>query len=114
MHAITAIHMSIAWGGLFKVLWVGLIAGVGLVSLFALGVRALAARPRPGPVSTSPTRVPLDVGAAGAMASVRGLPPDRATVVRERPARHAIVLSAGCFALCAAIALYGLYLLIEK
>ena len=115
MHAITAIHATIAWGGLFKVLWVGLIAGVGLVSLFALGVRVLAARPRPGAVAAGPPRhVPLDVGAAGAMASLRGLPPDQATVAHARPARHAIVLAATCFVLCAGIALYGLYLLIEK
>jgi hypothetical protein len=116
MHAVAVVHLSIAWGGLFRVLWVGLIAGVGLVALFALGVRVLAARPRPGAVPAGrswPQHVPLDVGAAGAMASLRGLPPDQATVARARPARHAIVLSATCFVLCAGIALYGLYLLIE-
>jgi hypothetical protein len=48
------------------------------------------------------------------MASLRGLPRDRATVVQERPTPQAVVIAAACFALCAAIAGYGLYLLIEK
>ena len=37
--------MNVDWGGLATVLGVGLIAGVGLVALFALGLRFLATQP---------------------------------------------------------------------
>jgi hypothetical protein len=37
--------MIVDWAGLGKVLGVGLIAAVGLVSLYALGVRILATAP---------------------------------------------------------------------
>jgi hypothetical protein len=34
--------VHIDWAGLGTVLWVGLVAGVGLVAVFAVGVRVLA------------------------------------------------------------------------
>lgn len=56
----------------------GLIAGVGLVALFALGVRVLAAQPQ-----------------------------------RHRGA-GAVAGAAVCFAVCAALAAYGIFLLLAK
>ena len=70
--------MNVDWGGLATVLGVGLIAGVGLVALFALGVRILATQPA-GHHSTG-----------------------------------AVARAAACFAICAAFAAYGIFLLLGK
>jgi hypothetical protein len=80
--------MSIHWAGLADVLLVGLIAGVGLVALFGVGVRLLAQA--------------ATVARPGA-----GSPAGR-TVALFRALAYA------CFALCTAIAIYGLTLLLGK
>jgi hypothetical protein len=76
--------MSVHWDGLRDVLVVSLVAGVGLVALFASGVRLLVQA--------------TDVPGGGRTA-----------------ARRALRIGAGaCFALCAAIAVYGTILLLRK
>ena len=71
--------MNIHWSGLASVLWIGMIAGVGLVALFAIGIRLLAAEPRAG---------------------------------RSGASRPAIAVAGACFAVCAAMAAFGIYLLL--
>lgn len=72
--------MHIAWGQLGLVLVIGLIAGSGVVILFAVGVAVIS----------------------------------RATVAGQ-PRRRRVwgtAAGCGCFAICLAVVLYGIYLLI--
>jgi hypothetical protein len=82
--------VTINWTGLRDVAVVGLIAGVGLVALFAIGVRVL---------STNAPRIAPDTTDAGAP---------------HKPPPAAIAVASLCFLVCAAVAAYGLYLLIKK
>ena len=74
--------MQIAWGSLGQVLLIGLIAGAGSVTVFAVGVLGLS---RAATARDSGRTDPLGYG-----------------------------LAALCFLLCAAVVLYGLYLLIPQ
>jgi hypothetical protein len=82
--------VTINWNGLGSVLLVGLIAGVGLVAVFAAGVRAL---------SLNAPRIPPDTTDAG---------------YPHTPPLVARVIAGACFLVCAAVGAYGLYLLIKK
>ena len=84
--------MNIHWSGLGNVLLVGLIAGVGLVALFGVGIRLLGQAAEADEPRT----------ATGAATAAGG---------------HARVLTALaylCFAVCAAVAAYGITLLLNK
>jgi hypothetical protein len=77
-----AAGLSIAWGDIGKVIGVSLIVGVGLVALFAVGVRVLSfGAPSDGP---------------------------------HAPAKANVAVAAVLFLICAAVAAYGIYLLVKK
>jgi hypothetical protein len=82
--------VTVNWHGLGSVVLTGLIAGVGLVSLFAAGVRAL---------SMNAPRIPPDTTDAG---------------YPHKPPLVAWAIAGTCFLVCAAVGAYGLYLLIKK
>jgi succinate dehydrogenase/fumarate reductase cytochrome b subunit len=79
------VAVFINWAGMGDVIMVGLIAGVGLVALFAVGVRLLA----------------HDTGSGDETAA-------------HSPSVAAYVGAALCFLVCAVVGIYGLYLLIKK
>jgi hypothetical protein len=93
--------VDIHWEGLGNVLLVGLIAGVGLVALFAVGVRLLT--------QASPEMARIDGNRAGRNRGDGNRPDD------ARPDNRPLqVLAFVCFGLCTAIAVYGIILLLHK
>ena len=86
--------MSIHWAALFEVLVVSLAVAVGVVVLFSLAVLAIA------PAAAADA---IDAGGAVGAADV----PPRAT-----PAARAV--AGVCLAVCAAIVLLGIYLIVNR
>ncbi|HKE63220.1 MAG TPA: hypothetical protein VKB59_01060 [Micromonosporaceae bacterium] len=77
-----AADVSVAWADIGKVIGISLLVGVGLVVVFAVGVRVLSYRAAPdGP---------------------------------HTPTRASIVVAGVLFLICAAVATYGIYLLVKK
>ncbi|WP_406140886.1 hypothetical protein [Streptomyces sp. NBC_01089] len=86
--------MDIDWAALGTVFGVSLVATVGLVGLFTLGVVGLARKPAP------------EAGTATAPAAATPAGTGRGPVPAARAGAYL------CFALCAAAVAYGIYLIV--
>jgi hypothetical protein len=91
--------MHIAWGDLGQVFLVGLIAGAGIVALFAVGVFGLSIAAKPA--------AEAHVDAAGDGTGAPAQP-----VGGGNSAGLAIAIA--CFVVCAAAVVYGLYIAIPR
>ncbi|MCX4727361.1 hypothetical protein OG372_07265 [Streptomyces sp. NBC_01020] len=84
--------MDIDWAALGTVFGVSLVATVGLVGLFTLGVVGLARKPVPEPGTATAPAAATPAGTGRGPAARAG--------------------SYACFALCAAAVAYGIYLIV--